>query len=71
MAESNKRTVRKGQIYRVKVGEIEYRFFIWQAGTSFCGRVEDHPRVPSCRGRTIAAVRTQLSAALTASLAEA
>jgi hypothetical protein len=66
MADSTKSTVRKGQIYRVKVAEVEYRAFIWQAGTGFCGRVEDQPHVAPIRGRTIVAVRDQLCAALTA-----
>lgn len=69
MAESTKRsTVRKGRIYHVRVAEVEYRAFIWQTGTSFCGRVEDRPEVPLCRGRTEVAVREQLCAALAASL---
>lgn len=68
MAELTKRTVRKGRIYYLSVAEVTYRAFIWQTGTSFCGRVEDHPQVPLCRGRTVSAVREQLSVALAASL---
>jgi hypothetical protein len=68
MADSKQRTVRKGHIYYVKIAEMEYRAFIWEAGIWFCGRIEDHPQVPVCRARTVAAVRQQLSTALTASL---
>jgi len=71
MAESSKKSVvRKGRIYHIRVAEIEYRTFIWQAGSGFCGRVEDYPHIQLCRGRTVIMVRDQLSAALTASLAE-
>jgi hypothetical protein len=69
MAESKKKVVRIGRIYHVRVAEKEYRTFIWQAGSGFCGRVEDHPQVQPCKGRTVVAVRDQLCAALTASLA--
>lgn len=64
MAELTKRTVRKGRVYHVRVGQVDYRAFIWQTGTSFCGRVEDHPQIEQCRGRTEIAVREQLSQAL-------
>lgn len=67
MAASKQRTVRKGSIYFVKVGETEHRAFIWEMGTGFCGRVEQHPEVEPVRGRTVAAVREQLRAALAAS----
>ena len=67
MAEATKRTVRKGRVYHVRVGEVDYRAFIWQAGTSFCGRVEDQPQILQCRGRTVIAVRDQLCQALAAS----
>lgn len=67
MAERIKqRTVRKGRIYYIRVAEVEYRAFIWEMGVGFCGRVEDHPEVPACRGRTTVAVRTMLSTALRA-----
>jgi hypothetical protein len=67
MAErTSKRTVRKGRIYHLRVADLEYRAFIWEIGASFCGRVEGHPQVAQCRGRTVAAVRDQLEAALTA-----
>lgn len=68
MAESKKRIVRKGRIYHFRVAEVEYRTFIWEVGSGFCGRVEDHPQVEPIRGRTVIAVRDQLRAALTASL---
>lgn len=68
MAVQAKRTVRKGRIYHVKVAEADYRTFIWQAGSGFCGRVEDQPQVGLCRGRTVIAVRAQLCAALAVSL---
>ncbi len=70
MAASKQRTVRKGFIYHIKVAEVDYRSFIWQAGVGFCGRVEDEPQVALCRGRTVVAVRDQLAAALTAGLSE-
>jgi hypothetical protein len=63
-----KSTVRKGQIYHLKVADGEYRAFIWQTGTGFCGRVEDQPQVLPCKGRTVTLVREQLRAALAASL---
>lgn len=69
MAETTKRsTVRKGRIFHVQVANVAYRAFIWRTGTSFCGRVEDQPQVPQCRGRTESVVRDQLSQALAASL---
>ncbi len=68
MAETTKRTVRKGRIHHVQVADTGYRLFIWEAGTSFCGRVEDHPEVPQGRGRTELAVREQLCQALAAAL---
>lgn len=68
MAESTKRTVRKGHIYHVRVADVAYRTFIWQTGTSYCGRVEDHPHVPQCKGRTEGDVREQLRVALTVNL---
>lgn len=57
---------RTGRIYHFRIGDVDYRAFIWNAGSSFCGRVEDHPEVPQCRGRTALAVRTMLSSALVA-----
>jgi len=69
MAESTKRTVRKGRIYHVRVADTDYRAFIWETGKSFCGRVEDHPKVQQCHGPSIVAVRERLCAALAASLA--
>ncbi len=71
MAESTKRTVRKGRIYHIRVADVEYRTFIWQTGRSFCGRVEDQPQVQLCRGNTVLVVQALLTAALTASLSPA
>lgn len=68
MAGPKQRTVRKGHIYHIKVADVDYRSFIWEAGSGFCGRVEDEPQVAHCRGRTVVAVRNQLSAALSARL---
>jgi hypothetical protein len=69
MAEAKKRLVRKGRIYQVRVADVEYRTFIWEDGSWFSGRVEDNPQITPCRARTAIAVREQLLAALTASLA--
>jgi hypothetical protein len=70
MAEQTKRgVVRKGRIYQIRIAAVEYRFFIWEMGSGFCGRIEDHPQVLPCRGRTVVHVRDQLCAAMTASLA--
>lgn len=68
MAEQTKRTVRIGRIYHMQIADADYRAFIWQTGASFCGRVEEHPQVPLCRGRTVVLVREQLREALVASL---
>jgi len=58
--------VRKGRVYHVTVADVEFRAFIWQAGSGFCGRVEDQPHLGLCQGRTVVAVRDQLCAALMA-----
>jgi hypothetical protein len=50
----------------MRVGEVDYRAFIWQTGASFCGRVEDQPQIAECRGRTELMVRNQLCLALAA-----
>lgn len=68
MAESAKRTVRKGRIYYVKVADADYRAFIWQTGKGFCGRVEDHPQIQLCHGPSVVAVQERLCAQLVASL---
>jgi len=71
MAEPTKRsTVRKGRVYHITVTDVPYRAFIWQAGSGFCGRVEEHPDIAPCRGRTALAVREQLCAALAGSMAQ-
>ncbi|NTW01100.1 MAG: hypothetical protein HGA19_07270 [Oscillochloris sp.] len=69
MAERTKRVIRKGRIYYFRVADVEYRVFIWEAGSGFCGRIEDYPQVQQCSGRTAIAVRDQLCAAMTANLA--
>lgn len=66
MAEATKRTVRKGRVHHLRVGMVDYRVFIWQTGTSFCGRVEDQPQIAECRARTELLVRDQLCLALAA-----
>lgn len=68
MPESKKRIVRKGRIYHLRVADVVYRTFIWQDGSGFRGRVEEHPEVPQCRGRNVVVVREQLCVALAASL---
>jgi len=67
MAESSKRTVRKGRVYHITVATVAYRAFVWKAGSGFCGRVEEQPQIALCRGRTALAVRDQLCAALATS----
>jgi len=67
MADSTRRTVRKGRVYHVTVAEVAYRAFIWKAGSGFCGRVEEQPQIAPCRGRTALAVRDQLCASLAVS----
>lgn len=69
MAQRKSRTVRKGHIYHLKVAGVDYRAFIWESGSTFCGRVEEQPQVLPCRGRTVVAVRALLGAALSVSLA--
>jgi hypothetical protein len=68
MANSTKPTVRKGRIYYIRVADVEYRTFIWEAGKQFRGRVEDQPQVPQCQGSSVDIVRTQLVAGLSAIL---
>lgn len=68
MPKSTKATVRKGRVYQLRVADRVYRAFIWQSGSGFCGRVEDHPQIPQCRGRTVPLVQEQLCEALVASL---
>jgi hypothetical protein len=68
MPKPPKHTVRKGRIYHLRIADDVYRAFIWQSGNGFCGRVEDHPQVAQCRGRTVVVVQEQLREALAASL---
>jgi hypothetical protein len=51
---------RQGQIYRFSIDGIDYAAFIWKLGTQFRGRIEGHPHVPQCTGRTALAVRDAL-----------
>jgi len=51
------------------MAQVAYRAFVWKEGSGFCGRVEEHPQITPCRGRTAIAVRDQLCAALAASMA--
>lgn len=69
MAESAKRTVRKGRMYHIKVADADYRAFIWQSGKGFSGRVEDHPQMQLCHGPSVTVVCERLRAALAAHLA--
>jgi hypothetical protein len=62
MSVQQKRVARQGRIYRFNVDGTEYSAFIWQAGSQFCGRVEENPQVPQCKARTAIAVRDALSA---------
>lgn len=71
MAESTRSTVRKGRVYHVTVADVAYRAFIWQAGSGFCGRVEEQPQIALCRGRTAMGVRDQLCTALALTIAPA
>lgn len=64
MADSSKRTVRKGRVYHLTIASVDYRAFIWKAGSGFCGRVEEQPQIAMCRGRSVPAVRDLLCAAL-------
>ncbi len=68
MPKATKATVRKGRIYQLQVADSVYRAFIWQSGSGFCGRVEEHPEIPHCRGRTVPMVQEQLREALVVSL---
>jgi hypothetical protein len=65
------RVVRQGRIYRFRVLGTEYAAFIWKAGSQFCGRIEDNPRVPEYKARTALAVRDHLSAWISAEGAKA
>jgi hypothetical protein len=62
MATSNRsgRVQRQGQIYRFSIEGTDYAAFVWELGKQFRGRIEGHPQVPQCTGRTALAVRDAL-----------
>jgi hypothetical protein len=51
---------RQGHVYRFAIAGIEYAAFIWTQGAQFRGRIDGHPQVPECAGRTALAVRDAL-----------
>jgi len=51
---------RQGQVYRFSIEGTEYAAFVWALGTQFRGRIDGHPQVPECSGRTALAVRDAL-----------
>lgn len=64
MERRQQRTIRQGRIYRFVINKLEYAAFIWKDGSRFRGRIEDHPQVPQCTGRTALLVRDALAAVL-------
>jgi len=70
MERRSKTVVRKGIIYHFTVEGMEYKAFIWQAGSQFCGRVNDNPQIAECAGRTAQAVRDALATSLTKAIAK-
>jgi len=60
MKNQTARVQRQGRIYRFTIAGNDYAAFIWALGTQFRGRVEEHPQVPQCTGRTALAVRDAL-----------
>jgi len=52
MRQQAARVQRQGRIYRFTIAGNDYAAFIWQFGAQFRGRVEEHPQVPQCTGRT-------------------
>jgi hypothetical protein len=60
MKQQQARVQRQGRIYRFTIAGNDYAAFIWQFGAQFRGRVEEHPQVPQCTGRTALAVRDAL-----------
>jgi len=65
MKQQAARVQRQGRIYRFTIAGNDYAAFIWQFGAQFRGRVEEHPQVPQCTGRTALAVRDALQLWLT------
>jgi hypothetical protein len=51
---------RQGQVYRFSIAGTDYIAFVWTLGTHFRGRIDGHPEVPECSGRTALAVRNAL-----------
>lgn len=60
MKDRRRHVQRQGQIYRFSINGTDYAAFVWQLGKQFCGRIEGHPQVPQCTGRTALAVRDTL-----------
>jgi hypothetical protein len=65
MKQQAARVQRQGRIYRFTIAGSDYAAFVWQFGVQFRGRVEGHPQVPQCTGRTALAVRDALQLWLT------
>jgi hypothetical protein len=65
MKQQAARVQRQGRIYRFTIAGNDYAAFVWQFGAQFRGRVEEHPQVPQCTGRTALAVRDALQQWLT------
>ena len=51
---------RRGHVYRFSVEGTDYAAFVWALGRQFRGRIDGHPQVPQCSGRTALAVRDAL-----------
>ena len=51
---------RQGQVYRFSIEGTDYAAFVWVLGALYRGRIDGHPRVPECSGRTALAVRDAL-----------
>ena len=47
---------RQGRLYRFSIDGTDYAAFVWALGTQFRGRIDGHPQVPQCSGRTALAV---------------
>ena len=64
MKNNRGRVQRQGQMYRFSINGREYAAFIWEFGTQFQGRVEEHPQIPVSTARTALAVRDALQQSL-------
>ena len=51
---------RQGQVYRFSIEGTDYVAFVWALNSHFRGRIDGHPEVPECSGRTALAVRDAL-----------